>query len=229
MSPDGAWTGVKRLSATVTPDPAVAPAAFRLLADSPALEECRLVEANLGGDVGPTMLLSVDGDHDGLADALRDEAGVHRAEVTPLDDRRAVLMLTIRPAEIPLAETVFEAFTRPGLVIELPVVYRDGSVHATFLGEPGALQAVVDAFPDAVTVDVREVGTVVDANPAARLSGRQREAVLAGLELGYYDVPRGATHEEVAGRLGVSPSTASEHLQKAEAKLVRAAMDRDET
>ncbi|NIW27840.1 MAG: helix-turn-helix domain-containing protein, partial [Actinobacteria bacterium] len=78
-------------------------------------------------------------------------------------------------------------------------------------------------FPEAVSVEVREIGAVSGPNPAARLSDRQREAVEAGLELGYYEVPRAATHRDVADRLGCSPSTASEHLQKAEAKLVRAA------
>ena len=216
---------MKRLRVRITPGPDVAPEAFRLLADSAAVEEARLVEANLGADVGPTMLFSVDGEHAGLADALVAEPGVGRAEVTPVDEGRAVLLLTLRPREIPFAATVFEAFTRPGLVVELPVVYRDGSVHATLLGDSEAIQAVIDAFPDAATVDVREVGTVQDAEPASGLSDRQREAVVAGLELGYYDVPRGATHQDVAERLDVSASTASEHLQKAEAKIVEAAMD----
>ncbi|MFQ3294867.1 MAG: putative DNA binding protein [Halobacteriales archaeon] len=56
------------------------------------------------------------------------------------------------------------------------------------------------------------------------ISERQRVAVLAALELGYYDTPRRATHEEVADAIWVAPSTVSEHLQKAELKLVRATM-----
>jgi predicted DNA binding protein len=56
------------------------------------------------------------------------------------------------------------------------------------------------------------------------LSDRQREAVRAALDIGYYDQPRGATHEDVAAALDCAPSTASEHLRKAEAELVRAAM-----
>lgn len=219
---------MKRLQVRVTPDPEIAPAAFRLLADSPGIEETRLVELNLGGDVGPTMLFTVDGEHTGLAEALLATAAVNRAEVTPVADRRAVLLVTLQPAEIPLAEAIFEAFTRTGLVFEMPVVYREGTVNATLLGESSALQSVLDAFPGGISVDVREVGEFGGATPASRLSDRQREAVLAGLELGYYDVPRGATHRDVAEQLGCSPSTASEHLQKAEAKLVRASMAREE-
>lgn len=218
---------MQRLRVRATPDPAVAPRAFQLLADSAEIEETRLVEANLGGESGPTLLFSVDGVHDGLAAALRGEDAVRRAENTPIDDRRSVLLLTLRPEEIPMAAAVFEAFTRTGLVFELPVVYREGSVQATLLGESSALQSVIDAFPDAVTVDVEEVGEFAGTTPRDALSDRQREAVEAGLELGYYDVPRRATHRDVAERLGCAPSTASEHLQKAEAKLVRAAMAGD--
>lgn len=216
---------MKRLRVEITPDPSVAPEPFRLLADSEALEEARLVEANLGGDEGPTLLFAVDGDYAGLDDALRDAPAVERAELTPVDERRAVLMLTLRLEELPFAATVFEAFRRSGLVFQMPVVYREGTVRATLLGEAGAIQSVIDGFPEAVTIDVREVGELSGPGPSSLLSDRQREAVEAGLELGYYDVPRGATHRAVAERLGCSPSTASEHLQKAEAKLVRAAMD----
>ena len=44
--------------------------------------------------------------------------------------------------------------------------------------------------------------------------------VAAARDLGYYDLPREATHADVAERLGCAPGTASEHLRKAEAKLV---------
>ncbi|MFB6352880.1 MAG: helix-turn-helix domain-containing protein [Halobacteriales archaeon] len=216
---------MKRLRVEVTPDPQVAPRAFHLLADSAAVEETRLLEINLGGEVGPTLLFSVDGDHGGLADDLLEDDAIHRAEVTPLADDQAVLMVTIQPENVPLAAAVFEAFTRTGLVVEMPVVYRDGTVRATLVGESAVLQSALDAFPPAVTVAVTEVGEFGTDGARTLLSDRQREAVEAGLELGYYDVPRGATHRDVAERLGCAPSTASEHLQKAEAKLVRAGMD----
>jgi predicted DNA binding protein len=58
----------------------------------------------------------------------------------------------------------------------------------------------------------------------ARLSERQREALAAGLELGYYETPREASQEDVADSLGCAPSTAAEHLQKAEATLARSAL-----
>jgi len=54
------------------------------------------------------------------------------------------------------------------------------------------------------------------------LTDRQQEAVHAALEHGYYEVPREGTVEDVAATLDCAPSTASNHLRKAEARLVEA-------
>jgi predicted DNA binding protein len=56
------------------------------------------------------------------------------------------------------------------------------------------------------------------------LSDRQREALEVAVELGYYDTPREATHTDIAAELDCAPNTASDHLQKGEAKLVRAGL-----
>lgn len=216
---------MKRVRGEATPDPDRAPRAFSLLADSPTIEETRLLELNLGGEVGPTMLFVVDGAHEGLADRLLETAAVDRAEITPIHATQAVLMVILRPDETPIAAAMVEAFTRTGVVAEMPVLYRDGTVRVTLVGESSTLQSVVETLQEAVSVEVREVGEFGGPDAGSNLSDRQREAVVAGLELGYYDVPRGATHRDVADRLDCSPSTASEHLQKAEAKLVRVAME----
>ncbi|MFB6361574.1 MAG: helix-turn-helix domain-containing protein, partial [Halobacteriales archaeon] len=216
---------MKRLRVRLAPDPAAAPRAFSLIADSERIEETRLLEWNVGEDGRPTLLFTVEGDWAGLPDQLRAAPSIAQITANGITEEQAVLLVTLRPSASPLAAAVFETLTSSGLVIDTPVVYREGTVRVTLLGESGVLQDALDGVPDTVSVDVREVGRVSGPGPAAVLSDRQREAVAAGLELGYYDVPRGATHEDVAERLGCSPSTASEHLQKAEAKLVRAAMD----
>ncbi|PSP27438.1 hypothetical protein BRC65_05590 [Halobacteriales archaeon QH_2_65_14] len=81
----------------------------------------------------------------------------------------------------------------------------------------------MDHFPSSVDVEVHAItGTIPQPETAAeQLSERQREALRVALAVGYYDSPRRATHEDVADRLDCAPSTASEHLQKAEATLVR--------
>lgn len=219
---------MKRVRVRATPDPGAAPRAFELLADSDDIRETRLLELNLGGEVGPTMLFAVEGNHAGLAEELVDEAPIERVDVTPIAAERAVVLATVRPGKTPMTAAIFEAFTRSGLIIETPVVYRHGTVSATLIGPSSVVQSVLEAFPREIAVDVEAIAEFGDDAPMATLSDRQREALLAGYELGYYAVPREATHREVADRLGCAPSTASEHLQKAEAKLVRSLLESDD-
>lgn len=52
------------------------------------------------------------------------------------------------------------------------------------------------------------------------LTDPQREALRTAYELGYFDIPRGASLEEVAGELGISASSASERLRRGQTRLI---------
>jgi hypothetical protein len=54
------------------------------------------------------------------------------------------------------------------------------------------------------------------------LSHRQLKAVMAAVDRGYYEIPRRATAEAFAADLGISRSTAEEHLRKGEGTIVGA-------
>jgi len=54
----------------------------------------------------------------------------------------------------------------------------------------------------------------------SRLSEKQRKALLTAYGLGYYDVPRRISSEEVAGHLNLGTSTLVEHLRKAEKRIL---------
>lgn len=58
------------------------------------------------------------------------------------------------------------------------------------------------------------------------LSERQREVLLASLDLGYLDVPRGCSLEELGEHLGVSDSATSKSLRRATKALVRQTLAR---
>ena len=53
------------------------------------------------------------------------------------------------------------------------------------------------------------------------LSERQREVLLAAVEGGYYDTPRGCSLTELAEKLGVAKSTCSETLHRVEEVIVK--------
>jgi DNA-binding CsgD family transcriptional regulator len=54
----------------------------------------------------------------------------------------------------------------------------------------------------------------------ASLTGRQRQVLITAYSLGYYDVPRKVSSEEVSRHLNMDKSTFIEHLRKAERKIV---------
>jgi predicted DNA binding protein len=217
---------VKQLRVTARVDPDRAPAFFDLLANSPEVTETRLLDWNTTAD-RDTVLYAIRGDSTRFAEAAPEAPAVASVETAAAGSEWTHALVEIRTSETETFDAVRRARTRPGLVVRKPIVYRDGAMEFRVVGDPAPLQAALEAAPEGVDVEVEAVGRLRGAPhaPAATLSDRQREAVEAALAAGYYDQPRGATHEDVATALGCAPATASDHLQKAEAKLVRAALD----
>lgn len=54
------------------------------------------------------------------------------------------------------------------------------------------------------------------------LTNKQTKAIMTALDHGYYDLPRGATAEEIARRLGIPRTSFVDHLRKAENKVMQA-------
>lgn len=215
---------MKYIRVTATPNLEAAPQVFQLLATSKHVTEARLLGWNFTGSEVVTTLFAVKGDYEGFRSALADIPEIVEADVTPDGDGQFYFLATIRP---PLFKEIFETFTRHGLMVITPVLYRDGEVHARFVGRSDVVQTALDHIPSAINVDIHEIGErgFEHESAAATLSQRQQEAVQAAVELGYYEMPRQVTYEDIAERLDCAPSTASEHLQKAEAKIVRETME----
>jgi hypothetical protein len=65
--------------------------------------------------------------------------------------------------------------------------------------------------------------TSIDAKEESllsKLSIKQRQALLTAFALGYYEVPRKISSEELSSHLNADKSTVVEHLRKAEKKLI---------
>lgn len=217
---------MRYLEISARPSPEVTPPLFDLIARSDTVEESRALEWNLSPSNTVTVFYGIKGDVGAFEDSAPAIDAISDFEVSVIDDGFFQALLTVDPTEIPLLERLLSTMSRPGLVIITPVVYRAGQVHLRLVANSSLLQSTVDTLPPEVNVDVSEIGSVPSpaTAPRATLTDKQREAVEAALELGYYDSPASASHEDIAARLGCAPSTASEHLKKAEAGLVRATM-----
>ena len=119
-----------------------------------------------------------------------------------------------------------DAVDRPGVLLVPPLEYRmDGTLVASLVGPAEALSATVDEIPDALDPEVLHVRPYGERSfrTAGALTDRQREIVYAALAEGYYEEPREASVEDVAEATGCAPSTAAEHLRKAEAAVMERA------
>jgi hypothetical protein len=69
---------------------------------------------------------------------------------------------------------------------------------------------------------IRDTLLVSTATLFGRLTAKQRRALMAALDQGYYNMPRKATAGRIAERLGVPRTSYVDHLRKAENKVIQA-------
>lgn len=195
---------------------------YDVMANAPFVDRATALQWNfVGDDLG--ILHHVEGDIDAFEAAIEDVDPVLDYELEPAGDRSFY-------AYIHDALTgPFEEFTPTtgALVIVPPIHYHeDGTVTLSLFGPDEQIRPFVESINGPVDVTIEEVSGLGALATAAEtvLSDRQREAAEAALELGYYDIPRAASHEDVADAIDCAPSTAAEHLRKAESKLLRSVL-----
>ena len=214
---------MRRLELTIDPgDVAVHPVGD-LFHDAAFVRRADLWNWNLR-EAYITLMFVVYGDRERVRTVIEDADVVVESELVPVDERCFYCYLVETGTEP--AWALFEEFLRPGILSIPPATWQDGVTTATVVADEGTLSTLLEDIPAFVTVEVEAVGDyeAETPSPLSRLSPRQREAIRAGLVVGYYDVPRTGSHADVADRLGCAPSTAAEHLQKAEAALVTAVL-----
>ena len=183
-----------------------------------AVEAYRMLHWNVASDGPNTLLFYVEGDREAYVDALADLDSVVDYTVTPVDDD--AFYVYVDDVGDGVGQQLVDAVSQGSLVLASPLEYLDdGRVQFTLVGESADLRAAVDAIPDDIRVELDRAGEY-DGGPAVDgLTDRQRVALDAAVDVGYYEVPREGSVEDVAERLDCSPATASEHLRKAEATL----------
>ena len=195
---------------------------YDLWANAPFVERATALQWNFTGDTLSILHYAV-GDVDAFEDRVAEIPEVVDYEVARAGDD--AFYVYINDATTDALADVFGPITRSGLVVVPPISYHeDGTVTLSLFGPGAEVQTAIERLPDAVDVRVEEVGGLdtTAATVETHLTERQREAVDVALELGYYEIPREATHEDVAAAMACAPSTAAEHLRKAESTLVSA-------
>lgn len=207
---------MKSLRLTIHHTPETIHPVHQFVCESDAVDREFLLHGNTTTDPA-TFLFYVVGDRDAYEAVLAEVPRIVEYDVTPGDEG---FYLYVREEGTETEELLYEAFQGETIVTVPPVEFRpDGTMRFTVIGHPDRLQEAIDALPDGMRVDVERVGEY-RAGGVGTLTDRQREAVRAAREAGYYEVPRRSDLADVAAELDVAESTASTLLRKAEARLV---------
>jgi len=186
-----------------------------------AIECAALLHWNTVLDGTNTMVFRVRGDPEPFRAKLDARAATVEYSLTEAVD--GTFYCCVRDRATDADRNYIEAVARGTLVVVPPVAFNsDGTTDLTLVGTPADIDAAVSGLPDGLRATVRSVGPYrrrVGAD-TARLTDRQRAAVAAAVDCGYYESPRAGTVEDVADALGIAPGTAAEHLRKAEARVM---------
>lgn len=194
---------------------------YDLLANAAFVERATALQWSFT-DEKQALLHYVEGDHDAFREAVAETPEVIEVETAPAGD--GAFYAFVKGEATERLNELFAAIVAVTAMPVPPIEYHpDGTVSFTIVGSGAEIQGAIEKVPDPVEVSVDEVGgmTAVPGLAETLLSTRQRGALEAALDLGYYEVPREASHEDVADTLGCAPSTAAEHLRKAESKVLR--------
>lgn len=187
------------------------------LVDHPEMHREELWTWSFAGGT-PTVLFRVEGDREAYRERIAAVDSIVEFDVTPATGDSFYSFVRAEPSE-PEWEWM-RAFAQTNVVVVPPVVYSaDGETVFEVLGDPADLRGVLSGLPDRVDATVERAGAF-DRQRGGRLTARQREVVATARDLGYYEVPREATLDDVADALGVAASTVSDHLRKAESAVM---------
>ena len=117
---------------------------------------------------------------------------------------------------------ILETIVDARVIFLPPVVFLDtGAVRFEAVGEPTALSTFHERLSALGTLSIERVHEFERRAAPSRLTDRQRAALAAAVDCGYYEVPREGSVADVAAALECSSSTAGELLRKAEAAVVK--------
>jgi predicted DNA binding protein len=101
-------------------------------------------------------------------------------------------------------------------------VNRDGSVELQVLasGRETFKQLADGLRRRGIEVEVARLTSSIENVDGEKMTARQQQIIQKALELGYYDYPRRIRQKELANACGVSSSTLSELLRRAERNII---------
>lgn len=191
----------------------------RDLADDPELSRELLHNINLLEDGTAITLYQIEGD------AARVEAHLDTAEILAYNVSQTGDSVQAYVHFVPndTVTGLLELLQNHELILDLPLEYTErGGLRVTLVGEAETFRAVRTEVPDDIRLKLEGTGKYEPETRRlfSQLTPRQQETLRTAIEVGYYEVPRKATHVDIAEELGRTDATVGEHLRKIEATVL---------
>lgn len=197
----------------------------RYIAEDPQLRHGPIHNVNRLEDGTAVLLYEVVGPRDRVDEILEAHGTGLRRQTTQVGDSTLV-WAHVDPADDTTSSVVAELLDvadRFSVVVDTPIEFSDvDELRLTLVGEADVIRDLFAEAPEDAQVTVEKTGEYQPSSERlfADLTARQQEVLLAALEAGYYEDPRGATYDDVADAVGCSATTVGEHLRKVERRLV---------
>lgn len=184
--------------------------------DRRAIHRFRLLD-----DGTMVSLYEREGDPDVAQEVLEDHEAVQSVTTKALG-KRVFVHVQFVPND--LTESVFSIPQNYDIILDMPMEYAEGgALRVTAIGTLETFRQAMGEMTEEVSLQLLTMGDYVpgDEGLYAQLTDRQREILAAAVEVGYYEVPRQANHQDIADRLGIAKATVGEHLRKIEATVMK--------
>jgi predicted DNA binding protein len=136
----------------------------------------------------------------------------------------ATIMVYAHIESSPLLTELMGVLRKHELVLDMPLRFTgNGGLRGVVIGSNDTIRAAAADLPDSVNITLEGIGEYEpeDRRVFASLTERQQETLLTALDLGYYEVPREATHQDIADEIGRTAATVGDHLRRIERTVFR--------
>jgi len=176
----------------------------------------------------PRFLITASGvSRSAMADALTDAYDVGDwTLVGEAGDTRRYQAVPALSFEEQLADDIDDlegltALATADAIIERIEVLPDGWRQTGWFANRRAFDAFATFWRENARFSLERLTQDGESEPAGDgLTDRQREAIRTAYEMGYFDIPRRASLEDIAAALDISSSSLSERLRRAQTQLI---------
>ena len=174
-------------------------------------------------DGSVVILYEVEGDVEAMKEVFDAAPEKTLGYSVSADTEPTVAQLWFDPDE--KLRTLFDVHQSFGVSMQFPIRYVShdpASIEVVETGPQEQLRKRIEQTRDVASVHINHVhrhepGT---KQQFSELTARQQDVLRTAVELGYYQIPRETTQQDIADELDCSKSVVGQHLRRIEAELV---------